>query len=36
MTRCIYVLARELNDNCPPNEATKSLEHIIQWALGGQ
>jgi hypothetical protein len=35
MTCCIYVPERELNDDRPPNERTKSTEHIVPWALGG-
>lgn len=35
MARCIYVPERELNDDRPPNERTKSIEHIVPWALGG-
>jgi hypothetical protein len=35
MARCIYVPERELNDDRPPNERTKSIEHVLPWALGG-
>src|SRR5438132_854341 len=35
MARCIYVPERELNDDRPPNERTKSIEHVVPWALGG-
>jgi hypothetical protein len=35
MARCIYVPERELNDDRPPNERTKSIEHVVSWALGG-
>ena len=35
MTRCMYVHDRELNEDRPPNDSTKSLEHIVPWALGG-
>src|SRR5262249_12954227 len=35
MIRCIYFPERELNDDRPPNDCTKSLEHIVPWALGG-
>lgn len=35
MTHCIYVPERELNDDSPPNERTRSVEHIVPWALGG-
>ena len=35
MTHCIYVPERELNDDRPPNERTKSIEHVVPWAIGG-
>jgi hypothetical protein len=35
MTCCIYVPKRKLNDDRPPNDLTKSTEHIVPWALGG-
>jgi hypothetical protein len=35
MARCIYVPERELNDDRPPNDRTKTIEHIFPWALGG-
>jgi hypothetical protein len=35
MARCIYVPERELNDDRPRNERTRSIEHVVPWALGG-
>jgi len=35
MAHCIYVPERELNEDSPPNERTRSVEHIVPWALGG-
>jgi hypothetical protein len=34
MSNCIYCRA-PLNNNVPPDDMTRSKEHIIQWALGG-
>ncbi len=34
MARCIYSWL-ELNEDEPPNDATRSKEHIIPWAIGG-
>lgn len=35
MTRCIYEPEIELNDDRLQNDLTKTLEHIVPWALGG-
>jgi len=35
MARCIYVPDKELNDRHPSDDFTKSLEHIVPWAIGG-
>ncbi|MCY4397338.1 MAG: hypothetical protein OXC10_19615 [Rhodospirillaceae bacterium] len=34
MARCIYCRS-ELNDNSPPDELTRSREHIVPFAIGG-
>lgn len=34
MTQCIYSRV-ELNDVVPPNDCTKSREHIVPWSIGG-